>query len=243
MNSNAIKLRVPSFVASLKEAGLKSVLISLHAADEALSDAITRAPGTHRRTVEGIHAALDAGLIVILNCCVDTANVSHLPDHAHFVREQFVTRHPDNPVRMVNYSQPGTYYDFDEYKRRLVDLEVARPMLNQAARTLEAAGVLLEIAGTCGFPSCVVRDIADLVPWRPKQTMDADHLRSRADDPALCRACAAREQCIGPRREYMEIHGTRGLQPFEHIPSSDWYLRLSQLPIGDAWAMGLYDTP
>ncbi len=243
MNTNAIKLRVPTFTASLKEAGLKSVLISLHAVDEALSDSITRSPGTHRRTVEGIHAALDAGLFVILNCCVDTANVHHLPEHARFVREQFVEKHPDNPVRMVNYSQPGKYYNFDEYKRRLVDLEAARPMLTAAARTLDEVGVLLEIAGTCGFPSCVVRDIADLVPWRPKDTMDADHRRSRADDPEVCRGCAAREQCIGPRREYLEVHGTRGLKPFEALPTSDWYARLSKLPVGDAWTIGLDDGP
>ncbi len=237
------KLRVPTYVAGLKEAGLKSVLISLHAVDAELSDAITRSPGTHRRTVEGIHAALDAGLFVILNCCVDTANVHHLPEHARFVREQFVDKHPDNPVRMVNYSQPGKYYDFIEYKRRLVEYEVARPMITAAARTLAEVGVLLEIAGTCGFPSCVVRDITDLVPWRPKSTMDADHRRSRADDPEICRGCAAQDQCIGPRREYLEVHGISGLKPYDVLPTSDWYARLAKLPVGDAWTIGLDDGP
>lgn len=243
MNTNAIKLRVPTYVASLKEAGLQSVLISLHAVDPALSDAITRSPGTHQRTVAGIHAALDAGLFVILNCCVDTANVHHLPDHARFVREQFVEKHPDNPVRMVNYSQPGKYYDYDEYLRRLVDYEVARPQVAAAARILDEVGVLLEIAGTCGFPSCAVRDIADLVPWRPKSTMDAGHRQSRADDPEICRGCAVRDQCIGPRREYLQVHGTHGLKPFDSVPTSDWYTRLATLPVGDAWTIGMDDEP
>ena len=234
MNTNAIQLAKPGVAERLKASGLESILVSLHAADEALSDAITRAPGTWKRTVVGIDRALDAGLFVILNCCVDTRNVAHLPDHARFIRDRYATR-ADNAVRMVNYSAPGVGYNVDHYLETLVDYETALPYLTEAVTTLGEVGVLMEVAGTCGFPSCVVRQVTPYVPWRPRSTMDAHHRSARTEDPAPCRTCAVADQCIRPRREYLQVHGERGLVPYDEVPTSDWYRRLAALPLAERW--------
>jgi pyruvate-formate lyase-activating enzyme len=228
MNTNAIRLRDRDYARRLREAGLSSVLISLHSADPAVSDAMTRAPGTWARTVEGAHAALDAGLTVIVNCVVEQANVAGLGDHARFVRRELVEAHPGNPVRMVNYSQPGVYYDSRLFVGQIVPIDVARASVTEAARILDEAGVLLELTGTCGFPSCIASDIPDRVPWRPAETMDPQHASARVHDPAPCRTCAARSQCIGVRREYVDRFGDRGLQPYAALPTSDWYDRVAK---------------
>ncbi len=235
MNTNAIKLRDRAFATRLRDAGLGSVLVSFHSADPAVSDAMTRAPGTWRRTVEGLHGALEAGLTVVVNCVVESTNVEGLAAHARFVREQFVERHPDNPVRMVNYSQPGAYYDSRLYVGQIVPIDLARPHVVEAARILHEAGVLLEITGTCGFASCIAATVPELVPWRSGTTLDPTSASARVHDPEPCRACAARSHCVGVRREYFDRWGDRGLVPFAVLPTSDWYERLSAAGLGAHW--------
>ncbi|HMV67866.1 MAG TPA: radical SAM protein [Myxococcota bacterium] len=241
INTNAIKLRNADYAARLKAAGVGSLLVSLHSHDPELSDRMTRAPGTHRRTVEGIHRALDAGITVILNCGVEADNIRTLPEHARFVREQFVEAHPDNPVRMVNYSQLGKYYDHHRFLQQIVPVDEARPLVTEAARVLDEVGVLLEITGTCGFPACVASEIPELVPWRELQSYDDYHRAARVHDPEPCRGCAAKLHCAGIRREYVQRHGERGLRPFSEVPRSDWYERLARTALAAGWSLDLVD--
>jgi len=234
MNTNAIQFRKPGLAERYKAAGLASCFVSIHAADAELSDHMTRAPGTHRRTVEGIHAALDAGIVVILNCLVEKQNLHDVPNHARFVRDEFVLKHPDNPILMVNYSQPAVYYEEALFDDAIVAYDAARPILLDAARTLHEAGVMLEITGTCGFPPCVLNEIPEVLPWRPLDTMDP-HCAAAREHPETCGPCAVRNHCIGPRREYLSLYGDRGLIPFDTLPTSDWYERLAQSPAGEMW--------
>jgi pyruvate-formate lyase-activating enzyme len=234
IDTNAIKLKNRDYATRLHAAGLRSALVSFHSADPTVSDAMTRAPGTWKRTVEGIHGALDAGLDVVLNCVVERANVDGLAAHAAFIRDEFVLAHADNPVRMVNYSQPGMYYERETFFDQMVPIDVARPHVAAAARILDAVGVMLEITGTCGFPSCVAHDIPALVPWRPARTVDKRHASARAHEPAVCAGCAARGHCIGVRHEYVARWLDRGLIPFEVLPESDWYER-ARAGLGDGW--------
>lgn len=237
MNTNAIRLKQAEFTKGLVSRGLHSVLVSLHSVDPEVSDRMTRAPGTHARTVAGLHAALDAGLLVIVNCCVERTNVEGLEAHARWIVRELVDAHPDNPVRMVNYSQPGPYYDDVMHMERMVSVDEARPHVSSAGRILGAAGVLLEIAGSCGFPSCVASEITELVPWRASETFDAHNRTARSHGASACASCAARDSCIGPRREYLARYGERGLVPFQTLPKSDWYERLQTTPLGASWTL------
>lgn len=235
MNTNAIRMRQDGFAARIAAAGLDTMLVSLHSHDPEISDRMTRAPGTHARTVQGIQAALDAGIAVVINCAVERDNVETLAEHAAFVVAHFVegrTRRVD----MVNYSQPGRYHDEIEYLARIVPIDLARTHLARAGRILDAAGVLLEITGSCGFPACATSEIADLVPWRSLTTFDAHHRSARTHVAEACRGCAARDECIGPRPEYLRKYGERGLLPYATLPTSDWYERLRTSPLGGRWS-------
>ena len=229
LDTNAIRFRDRDFTRALVDAGLSSLLVSFHSADPQVSDAMTRARGTWQRTVEGLHSLLDAGLSVAINCEVERANLGGLLEHARFVRREFVEAHPANSVRLVEYSQPGRYYDADAFREGMVPFDEARPHVVAAARVLHEAGVLLELSGTCGFPSCIAHEIPEVIPWRPNATHDATHASGRLRPPGTCEGCAAREHCVGVRREYLDRFGERGLVPYEQLHTSDWYERAARL--------------
>jgi len=218
VNTNAIRFANAGFAERARSAGVVSALVSLHSADPAISDAMTRAPGTHGRTVAGIHAALEAGIRVVVNCVVEAANVDGLADHARFVCDTFVERHPNNPLWAVEYSQPGPYYDRVRYGSDLVPIDLARTRISEAAAVLRERGVLMELTHTCGFPACIASEATDLAAWRPHDDLDADELRSRSLDLAPCRRCAAADRCPGVRREYVAKWGDRGLTAFASPP-------------------------
>ena len=67
LQTNAVLLDRPGFAEALRAAGLTSAQVSLHGPDGAISDRLTAAPGTHRRTLEGVTRLLGAGVRVLLN--------------------------------------------------------------------------------------------------------------------------------------------------------------------------------
>jgi hypothetical protein len=239
LNTNATRCRSERYTAELVDAGLDSVLVSLHAADAELSDRLTRAPKTHRATVAGIHRLLDAGVLVVLNCVVERENVDQLPAHAAFVKEQFVDAHPDNPVVAVNYSQPGPYWDREQYRQRIAPLDVAGPKVVEAARLLDDAGVLLLLAGTCGFPACAIQGAEHLLQWRDRGDLDTRELDERTVAFDACRRCAAREQCVGVRDGYAQRWADRGLSPYAEPLRGVWAERVAALPERKRRLLGL----
>lgn len=65
--SNGRRLADADFLASLREAGLDHVQITLESVDEGIHDHLVRAPGAWKETVQGIRNALAAGLFVMTN--------------------------------------------------------------------------------------------------------------------------------------------------------------------------------
>ena len=91
-----------------------------------------------------------------------------------------------------------------------------RPSLVAAARQLVAAGVGVQVEGTCGFPLCVLRGVPEVMAQQPldRQRFTGSIIAHRRYLP-LCDACARREACFGLRQEYIDRFGHRGLVPFE----------------------------
>jgi len=206
IQTNAIALANPKVLDRLVEAGLGEAFVSFHSADEATSDALTRAPGTWRRTVAGIEACLRAGVRVRLNCVVGTSNVAGLLAHARFARDRFVGLHG------VSYSHPNRAFDAAAYASASVPLdEVAGPLV-AAARLLLEAGLAVEVLGSCGVPPCVVQDVPELLGGASAEAFPELDRADRRYGPD-CDSCALRPRCLGLRREYHELHGLRGLRP------------------------------
>ena len=90
LQTNAIRMAKPGFAQDSVDAGVEGLSVSYHAGDSALSDLLTRAPGTHVRTEAGIRASLRAGMRVGLNCVVGRRNLPHLPATAERIVAEFV---------------------------------------------------------------------------------------------------------------------------------------------------------
>ncbi len=206
LQTNAIALANPGTLARVVEAGLSEVFVSLHSADEAVSDAMTRAPGTWKRTVAGIAACLAAGLRVRLNCVVGATNAAGLVDHARFAIERFPGLHG------VSYSHPNRAFDPAAYRRASVPLDEVAGPLTDAARLLLDGGVAVEVLGTCGVPPCVVQDVPELLRVVAPDAFPALDSTDRRYGPD-CDRCEFRPGCLGLRREYHDQHGFRGLRP------------------------------
>lgn len=217
LQTNAIRLARADYLAALVAAGLRTVFVSFHSADAAVSDRMTGAPGTHGRTVAGIEACLAAGVRVELNCVVERANVASLGDHARFIAERFARPFPDNPVARVSYSDPERYHDPAAWAQARVSLDEVRAPLMEAASALLAAGVRVEGLGTCGFPPCMFREQPGLLNWFALEEEDDTDLSGRAYGDG-CAGCVVRARCLGVRRHTIEEGGARWLVPFTEAP-------------------------
>lgn len=220
IQTNAIQLAKPRVLDRLLEAGPHQLFVSLHAPEAALSDRITRAPGTHVRTVKGIESALAAGVPVGLNCVVDQLNVDALEAHGRFIVERFVRPFPDNPVGSVTFSRSQTYFDRALWQTRLVPMDRVRPGIVAAARLLHAHGVMLDITfSSCSLPACVLHEVPELVRLPAAEDVGQTDLRRTHHAPdSGCARCALAPRCEGPGHGYAERFGDRGLQPFAQVP-------------------------
>jgi pyruvate-formate lyase-activating enzyme len=221
LQTNAIQFRRPELLRKIMDAKIERAFVSLHSADPDISDRMTRAPGTHRKTVEGVRAALAAGMRIGLNCVVERENYRFLAEHAAFIVENFVTPFPDNPVESVTYSRPQTYYDRELWRESLVPLDEVEPGLLAAVATLRRAGVILDItAGSCGLPACLLRSVPELIQLpEPEHTGMADPaFDAAARATTLCGSCALVQRCQGPGRGYFDAYAGRGLHPFATVP-------------------------
>lgn len=210
IQTNAIQLRRRALADRLAAAGVACLFVSYHAGEADLSDALTRAPGTWERTVQGISTALEAGLSVQLNCVVERRNLHHLRDHARDVVDRFVR--PGWKLGRVTYSHPCEMYERELWAETIAPLDEAGPRLIEATRILRAAGVPVNVVGSgCSFPPCVFRDAPELIALEAPGRFDEMDRAGRFFPPA-CQGCSARGGCLGVRREYHAIFGERGIR-------------------------------
>ena len=152
LETNAIQMAKPGFAQRLRDAGLTECFVSLHSADAAVSDAITRAPGTHAKTVKGVQALLLAGVPVVLNAVMTAEGLATLPALPDFVRDAFGAT---ELVRGLVLSFPTM-----PFERSLLDSIVPEPEPRRAAlrpaiaRALELGLDLGGVAGPGGVPLC-----------------------------------------------------------------------------------------
>lgn len=198
LESNGLRLVDGVYRQALREAGVGELSVSFHAADATTSEALTRAPDTHARTVEGIEACLREGMAVGLHCVVERANVDGLGDYADFVVRRFAG------VRRVGFSLPTRYADVERYRRGLAPLDRVRPALTRAIRVLRAAGIEANWEGMGGFPPCAVEGEAVTGAWGAS----GDRVYARA-----CDGCPAKGACPGVPVEYLEACGEGALRP------------------------------
>jgi sulfatase maturation enzyme AslB (radical SAM superfamily) len=206
IETNAIQLgKRPALAAELRDAGLTRAFVSLHSADAATSDAATRAPGTHARTVAGIRALLDAKVHVILNAVIVRDTVAQLPDLPGFVRRTFGR---SGWLGGISVSVPVLPWEHTLAPQILAEPEDVRASLARTIDAAEAEGVLLfGIDGPCGPPLCAFgadRRVTDLAPKAPI---------SFRTHVAECQGCRVRGSCHGVQPDDYARFGARAVAP------------------------------
>lgn len=219
IQTNAIQMAKPHIRAALREAGLGFAIVSYHASDPRLSDALTQAPGTHARTEAGILAMLDDGLPVNLNMLIERRNLGHLVTTAGHIAGHFAPRVQSGRQLAVSLLHPNAYLDRGQWLQTMAPLDEVEPLLAEAIRLLLQGGVAVTATGACGYPLCALRQVPEVIPVQGKAMVAAANLTARTEASA-CQACALRGLCVGPRRTYLEQFGERGLVPFGEVPAS-----------------------
>lgn len=206
LETNAVQLAKPALAERLRDAGLTSAFVSLHSGDAAVSDAITRAPGTHARTVLGVRALLGAGVPVVLNAVLTAEGLDHLGQLPDFIDAAF-GRHPLLRSLMISYPT-------DPFDRALLPSIVPDPPRLRAAlrgaidRCFELGIAVRGLDGPCGPPLCAFGADLRITDRAPKP----GPLDFRFHLPA-CAGCAVKAACFGVRQVDVDRYGDASVSP------------------------------
>ncbi len=205
LQTNAINLGDRARVDALVEAGVTQTFISLHGPTAAISDTVTRAPGTFEKTVAGIDQVVAAGLTARLNFVFCQANLESFPDHVDLVARRW-------PGAELAVSFVAASTDVVPRSRELVPRYVeVLPALAEGMRRAEATGLrVLGFESMCGIPLCLVprslENYLDLATVPPGFDQ-GEFLHAEA-----CEGCDLKGRCFGIRRGYAELYGTSEFQ-------------------------------
>lgn len=206
LETNAIQAAKPGLAAKLAKAGITHAFVSLHSADPAISDAITRAPGTHERTVRGIHALLGAGIPVVLNAVMTAEGIDQLPSLPDFIHDAF-GKHPLLSSLMI--SQPTEPFDRSLLPTVVPDPAHVRRSLRATLDRALALGLTVRgLDGPCGPPLCAFGGDKRVVSGKPISSP----VDFRRYVPA-CDRCAVRASCFGVRHVEVELYGEGCVEP------------------------------
>lgn len=206
LETNAVQCAKPGLAERLRDAGLSLAFVSMHSGDAAVSDRITRAPGTHARTVKGVHALLDARVPVKFNAVMTGEGLDQLAGLPGFLHAEFA-RH-GAPIRLM-LSYPTEPYDDALFAEILPEPTKLRRVLRETLDRCFALGVRVDgLDGPCGPPLCAHgadRRVVSLSAVR-------EALPFRRYLPA-CEGCAVRSACFGVRTHDVSLYGDRCAEP------------------------------
>lgn len=204
--TNGVRAADPCFVDRIASAGANRVFVSLHAPTPALSDAITRTPGSFRKTVAGIRNFLDAGLQTSLIFVMTKMNLDSLPRHIHFVKREF------GPLSVLlsmvtPYFAPALNATLIP---RYIDIERA---LTKGRMAAGRCGVTLSaMEEQHRPPDCVLKQIRGLIRnlYVPLENCKSTEGYVK---PTVCSRCEANEVCPGVKDFYARAHGLSEFSP------------------------------
>lgn len=218
LQTNATRLLGLRHAQTLREAGLTHALVSLHGADAAESDALTAAPGTFARTVQGIRWLCESGVKVTINHVLTRDLGPKFPQFIDFIGGELA-----HPLLALTIAVAG-HIDAGPIEAQVLPTHTSLgPAVAEGLAKARRLG--LQIVGflhPCGIVPCALPD-----PWvalegvtlRPPALDDEATLRDGGVKAPLCQECALNRVCFGVRREYAAVHGLGELKPVPPRPA------------------------
>ncbi|MCB9682087.1 MAG: radical SAM protein [Alphaproteobacteria bacterium] len=212
VQTNAVNLDDAAYVQGLADAGLDTVLVSLHGHTAALHDAVLKLPGAFDRIQVALRHLVEAGVRVQLNHVLHTVNLPHLDAfirYVHALQRELVVHGSQSHLGLtLSFVSPiGETLSHDEIVPPIAD---AAPALARALAVAEALGSDVHVPGLCGLPLCTM----------PGWETFLDEYRG-GDVPALptrryvaaCDGCGWRSRCSGYWSHALDLHGDDQLGP------------------------------
>jgi hypothetical protein len=215
VQSNGLRFAYPDYARRLVEAGLNSACLSVKGATAALHDDITRVPGAFDLLGRAVAELAGLGVAVRADVLITTPTLEQLPRAVeHFAglgcggfTFWLVSLHGLDAGADAHWLPP---------------LAAVRPALEAAFERAAALGV---DASSLHTPPCSLSPahreryfhsgryrLLVATPGQPAFMAERSPMEGGAY-PAVCNGCAARPDCLGLRRDYLELHGQKGLQP------------------------------
>lgn len=215
IQTNGVFLEDRQLTARLVDAGLNKATLSLHSADPAKSDEITRMPGAFPRTVRGIHTLRSLGVLTQIAHVITKANYQELPDTVRFLAREFPSSGGHLSVcfaiaqgisDLVFQWVIPTFTEIKPYFREALDLCLE----NQ----IGFGGMI----GQGGYPPCMLDgDMRYYAEVLDQVFKSGDTERQFYKSPR-CVECDFNDHCLGPRRAYVQQYGEGEIAPFRVSP-------------------------
>lgn len=192
--TTAAPLADPDRCRALVEAGVTSLALPLYAADPAIHDSITRAPGSHAHTLRALENLAELGAEVFVHANLMRQNLDDAAALQALVEGELGLSLCFVPVRPKDANRP-----YEELAPRYDEI-------------VERAG----IHGLVAFPLCLAAQLQD--PAIADAAIVADVLKVYLLDqpfvkPPRCDGCALRDRCTGTFQAYLDLHGDGELRP------------------------------
>jgi molybdenum cofactor biosynthesis enzyme MoaA len=206
LQTNAVRLDRPELAQALAEAGLTRAFVSLHGAEAAVSDSITRTPDTFVRTVQGIRNLLDAGVSVGVGIVFTNEN-------RHQARAIVSLLGGPLEGADLTLSVAAPVNDRVDASRVTPRYSSLVPTLREAAYTARELGIRFAgLFGQCGVPPCILEGDPVCFPELEREHPEWSAPQDFVYAPA-CEACSLYRKCPGVRANYAAVHGTDELHP------------------------------
>jgi MoaA/NifB/PqqE/SkfB family radical SAM enzyme len=213
LETNAIQFHKAGYVERIRDAGIHAAFVSLHSGDPEVSDAITRAPGTHARTVKGVLALLAGGVDVKFNAVMTQEGLDHLAGLPDFIHSTFGAYRAHVLGLMLSY--PAESYDPSLAPTIIPEPTQLRAVLRETIARAVALGVPLNgLDSPCGAQLCAFDADPRFASPRPiPEVVDFRNIYLPA-----CDTCAVKRACFGLRDTDVKLYGEACVAPLGASP-------------------------
>jgi len=221
IQTNAMRFAHAAFARHMVTRGVTQVSVSLFGVDALTHDRFAQRPGAFDLTWKAIDNLSNSGIIVEADILVTTDSMQHLPEMLRTFASRGIRRY--------------WFWLMSVHGLTTAKLDHLVPKLGEAGRHIaiacDAADALGVEAWSLHTPPCVLP-----IPHRDRYR-HSGHLRLLVATPggqrfmseespmeggvflAGCGGCQARCQCLGLRRDYLDVHGAAGITPIETAAS------------------------
>jgi sulfatase maturation enzyme AslB (radical SAM superfamily) len=216
MQTNAVVLDNLKRAERLHEAGLTDAQVSLHGPDSEISDRLTAAPGTHRRTLAGITNLLDVGVRVLLNHLVFRDNCHLLLEFVDMVEDRW-GQHRESLILQF-HSPLNEFARLVHGRKHIARYSEYASLLRQAIDRARALGYRVQdLQDPTGVPAlCVLGADADYLGPILSQRLKPRFHRWESGwvmRVTACQSCEITDACMGVPKAYVALHGEDEFRP------------------------------